>query len=367
MENKLVFGTGTIRSGGSLVANILSTHKKILITTDFIKFFRHIFKKYDPISNKKNQFLLVEELALRLKYRKNIEIDKKLIFENLSHSKVKNYYDVHKVLAHYFLKKVENKDLFGEYENSEWRNIKTILESNKNYKAFQLIRDPRAIIASWKKIISFGKGYLYLNYIFNWIDSINYYYIYNKKYSTNRYIAIKFEDIHNQPLKTAKRLCKFSNVKFDVNMISTHKWKKILNNPFLYINFSAHSDIKKKIYGFSKKRINNWKKSLDDWEVALINHLTQKQLINLGYEVETYSKSILQKGIDILNKNKLLKKNYEIYIKSGKGINSGLNDPSLAKNWSSLKNPKKKFIDTKEYAAFNKDLKKIIKKSKNII
>ena len=212
MENKLVFGTGTIRSGGSLVANILSTHKKILITTDFIKFFRHIFKKYDPISNKKNQFLLVEELALRLKYRKNIEIDKKLIFENLSHSKVKNYYDVHKVLAHYFLKKVENKDLFGEYENSEWRNIKTILESNKNYKAFQLIRDPRAIIASWKKIISFGKGYLYLNYIFNWIDSINYYYIYNKKYSTNRYIAIKFEDIHNQPLKTAKRLCKFSNV-----------------------------------------------------------------------------------------------------------------------------------------------------------
>ena len=38
---------------------------------------------------------------------------------------------------------------------------------------------------------------------------------------------------------------------------------------------------KKKVYGFSKSRINAWKNHLNDWEINLINHLCKKRLKKL--------------------------------------------------------------------------------------
>ena len=45
-----------MRTGGSLVCNLLSVHKDIIILTDIFHFFRHIYKKYEPITNKSNLF-----------------------------------------------------------------------------------------------------------------------------------------------------------------------------------------------------------------------------------------------------------------------------------------------------------------------
>jgi len=73
----LLFGSGTPRSGGSLVSNILSVHKDIIITSDLIHFFRHIYKKYLPLHTAQNKFLLVEEMCLRIKTRNNIILNSK--------------------------------------------------------------------------------------------------------------------------------------------------------------------------------------------------------------------------------------------------------------------------------------------------
>ena len=78
-ESPVFFGSTTPRSGGSLVSNILSVHKDILITNDFIHFFRHIYEKYSPISKISNQFKLVHEMCLRLKYRQKMNINPKEI------------------------------------------------------------------------------------------------------------------------------------------------------------------------------------------------------------------------------------------------------------------------------------------------
>ena len=151
MSKKIIFGTGTPRSGGALLSNILSVHNDISITTDLVHFFRHIYKKYCPISKSSNQSKLVYELCVRIKYRQQIILSPE---EMLSHfDKVENYSDVIAAISDFFLRKNMNKKIFGEYENGEWRNIKNFLELDKNYKSFQVIRDPRAILTSWKKMI----------------------------------------------------------------------------------------------------------------------------------------------------------------------------------------------------------------------
>lgn len=49
MKKKLIFGTCLPRSGGALVSNLLTSHKKILITIDLFHFYRFSIGKYQPI------------------------------------------------------------------------------------------------------------------------------------------------------------------------------------------------------------------------------------------------------------------------------------------------------------------------------
>ena len=245
MVREILFGTATSRTGGAMLSNILSVHKDILVTTDFVHFFRFIYNKYSPISEPSNQSKLVHEMCLRMKYRWQINLSPE---EILSHFKnVKNYNDVIVALSDFILSKNTNKKIVGELANTEWRNIKNFLIFNENYKAFQIIRDPRAVLSAYKKL-TYQKGFKYLNIIFFWIDALNYSENYLSHYSKERYFRIKYEDILNYPENSVKKLCEFVGVQVDPNMLQTEKWSDLLNSKFNYINFSAYNN--KKSYAF---------------------------------------------------------------------------------------------------------------------
>ena len=352
-----LFCAGTMRTGGSLLSNLLSTHKDIIIITDIVHFFRYIFKKYDPIKNKDQLFKLCAELSLRLKIRDNISIKKELFFNQILKKNAKTYSEVYTCIFEVFKKKIPQKKIIGEYANAEWRNIGNFLKFNKNNLAIHVVRDPRAMLSSWKKI-TFSKGYKYFNSIFNWIDSVDSFFIYKKKFSSKNYLLIKFEEMHKFPDKVSKKLCKFLNVRYDKNMLKVNKWKKLLSNRFNYINESAYNQ-KSKVYGFSVKRINKWQSHLEDWEVNLINYLCKKRLKKLNYKSSKINNKLLKKGIKILNKDSFLKKRLKEFMTNNKGNAMSLNDPTNPKNWESRLKPGTKFIKSKEYPLYKKELKKI--------
>ena len=124
-KNYSIFGSGTMRSGGSLHCNLISAHKEIIIVHDNLHFFRHIYKKYDPINKKSNLYKLSGELSLRLKLRSNLFIDKFSFFNALLKNSPKNYSTVHKIVLDVFLKEIGNKKIIGEYSNGEFSKIKT--------------------------------------------------------------------------------------------------------------------------------------------------------------------------------------------------------------------------------------------------
>ena len=95
--------------------------------------------------------------------------------------------------------------------------------------------------------INLSKGNKYLNIIFQWIDAVNYCEKNKRKYIKS-FIVIKFEDIHKNPKKIAKKFCKFLKVSFDKNMINEKKWPLLLKNKFVKVNYSSYS--KKKFMVF---------------------------------------------------------------------------------------------------------------------
>lgn len=360
-----VFGSGTMRTGGSLVCNLLSVHKDIIILRNvFFHFFRHIYKEYGSISNKSNLYKLSGELSIRLKYRTNLLIDKKLFFSDLLRKKPKTYSDLYDCIVQTYLSQIPGKKIIGEYANGEWRKIGIFLNFNKKNIAFHILRDPRAVLSSWKKR-TFSKGYKYLNAIFNWIDSADYAFKYKSKYGHKRFLLIKFEDVHSNPKSFSKKLCNFFGVKFDKNMIITRKWKNLLNSNFLSTNVSAYNN--KTVYGFSKKRIVGWRDSLEDWEIDLIGYLCGSRMVKLGYKIYDKNFPLYKKGLNIMNKDLLLRKRLNFFLTNNRATDEKFNDVKDPKNWSAnKKNVRVKFKNTPEYKSYKKEIQLIHLESKKI-
>lgn len=360
----IIFGTSTPRSGSALTANILSAHREIIITKDLIHFFRHIYKKYSPITKKSNQYKLVYEMCLRIKTRQKISLNPKILFKKFKY--VKDYADALSIISQYILTKNKGKKITGESANGEWRQIEKFLSLNKNFKSYQVIRDPRAVLMSWKNL-TYSKGYKYLNILFNWIDAINYSEKYLKKYDNSRYIKLKFEDIHSNPKKIIKKLCNFLKIKNDKNMINQKIWPKLLKTKFNYINVSAYSN--KSMFGFSKKRTINWRSHIEDWELALVQHIFKKEIVKQGYKLFQCNTKLVKKGLEIIQQDALLRRNYKNFKKNKVGTDKRLNDPSNPKNWGAIdtsKNISAKFVDTKDYKIYLKNLGKINQQSKRL-
>ena len=359
-----LYCAGTMRTGGSLLSNLLSVHKDLIIITDIVHFFRYVYKKYDPIDQNYKLYELSAELSLRLKFRDNLKIDKKIFYKKFLENKVKTYGEIYFSIFEVLLKNIPNKKFIGEYANGEWKSIGDFLSFHKKNVAIHVIRDPRAMLSSWKKI-TFSKGNKYINSIFNWIHSVDSYLSYRKKFGSNRYILIKFEDMHKNPELISRKLCKFLNLNFDRNMINDKKWKLLLKNRYNYVNETAYGD-KKKVYGFSKSRIDTWKSHLNGWEINLVNHLCKKRLKKIGYKVGTIDKKILSLGIEKIKKDKFLMKRYMYFLKFNEGSKDALNDPTNPKNWESRLVPGTKFINSNEYKIYKKELRNIKKYSKKL-
>tara|TARA_B100000989_G_scaffold172513_1_gene129296 strand:+ start:1911 stop:2999 length:1089 start_codon:yes stop_codon:yes gene_type:complete len=355
MSEKIIFGSSTPRSGGSLVTNILSLHPDVIITKDFVHFFRYIYKKYSPLT-KKNLYKLVYEFCLRIKYRNKIIINPKEILKNIN-LKNPSYKNIYISISKIILKNT-NKKIYGENANSEWNNVSNFLNLDKNFLAYQVIRDPRAVLMSWKNL-TYEPGYKYLIIIFYWLDAIQELEK-NKNYFKSRFTYVKFENIHSNPYKSISKLYKHFDLTFHSNFLNINNFKKQKKNKFIHINVSGYTN--KKVIGFSKKRLKSWKKEIHPWEVALTQRLLKKYMLKYNYEIIKTSKKDLKKGIEIVNEDKLLKNLYEKFLKKGIGTSKRLSDPSKPENWSAVdtsKNIKLKFIDTPDYKRYMNNLKKI--------
>jgi len=329
MDRKPIFITGTMRNGGSLLQNILSVHSEVLIFTGFILFFRFYHKKYEPL-NPENIERMMHHLRVRLKYRRDFDLNVERIIQKVlkrGYSYAICYEEIIRELSTH-----TNKSYLGEYVTLGWRNIPDFIEMFPNAKIIHLCRDLRAVVSSFSRT-TIMKDNLYLNAIFNWIDSAEHIKRYEKELLPEQYLVLKFEDIHKSPKKTIFRLCNFLEIDFEDSMIEPDSWKKLFDNNFVDANISAYTF--EKVYGFDITRTKKWMESIDNQDLNLVEFIAGEWLQEMGYslELENFDQKILAKGLDQINNQPILLKNYKKLKKMHEGTDQSAMDPTDPNNW----------------------------------
>jgi hypothetical protein len=350
-----IYVSAAMRGGSTLVSNILNAHSKVQIIENF-HFQRFLYKNNETLNKQKVEYK-IREMALRLRMRYKIEINENNVLKEIFKKKL-SYKNIYDCLIKEQLNINPSLKVIGEDSAINWRFIKTFCEMYPNARVIQLIRDPRSIFASWKKITYQKKNYW--GCIINCIDNMNYGKLLTKKLSKKQYMCIKFEDILSNPIFFGKKIAKFVNIKFEANMTEPKKWEKIFENKLASLGFSSIEQ--KAMDGFYTNRIDSWKRELSDNEIEIVEHFTKKNLKEFDYQLS--SKNLSKTNLNNfmkkkINKSNYLKKIFNNFIKTGHGTDLLSTNPTDPKTWGDGTKNRKKFVDTVAGKYYLKEIKKI--------
>lgn len=353
-----LFVTNTMRSGSSLVINSLCAHSKIMILSDNIHFFRFIYKRYEPLNEKNvHRMLLSERARMYHRFRVDMEVEKVL---GAIKAKAFTYKVIYDEIMKYYLDKT-GRAVWGEAPAMNWREIPVFLSYFPKGKVIHTYRDPRAIMMSWKKASALpNKGYL--NSLFNWIDSVNHVKRFSENISKDNYFPLKYEELVAEPEKWMRKLCVFLGVDFEEELVKPETWEERINDKVLMpIAWSSHEG---KVTGFSSERTSRWKETIEKWELALVETLGARQLIERGYETmgNDFKGADFARALEEIGKNDILLKHLYIYLTTGEGVQAYPSDPTDYRSWGVRIKPGAPsgwFKDTPRAAEYLKEMEEI--------
>ena len=335
-----VFITGVWRSGTTLISRILDNHPDFDVTHDSVHYLRIAFGKYAPINDKDNVEKLVFDISERLqkRYGLRLSVDETLksINKNYTHSVI---YDS---IMQNLLLKISQKKIWGEKTNLAWTKVPHFLEMYPQGRVLHIVRDPRAVLSSWKKF-THAPGSLYLDSILNCYDSMKKAYLYKELYKDKRYALITYEKLVSDPVNTVKYICDKFEIEYNTDMLVTSGFKDIVGN-----KWQSNSIHDENMDGISNSAIGTWKGHLEAWEIYLTDVLIGDMMEFFHYEKSEIeiTKDIINTIVEEIQKSKFVSDGLITFMLTGEGFERYPSDPLNSNNWAIFK--KKHEYDTSE-------------------
>ena len=320
-----IFITSNYRSGVMLLTKMLSANSKVSIGSSVINYFRFYYnnKKFHPIKKKYRQ--VINDACDRLKKRQNIIIDKKKCFDLIEEKGI-SHKNLIQILNFELYKKF-NPKIIGEAETNAWRSIPAFLKMFPDSKAIIVLRDPRDILCSFKKLTISKKGN-YLITIFNCLDLINNTWKLKTKYK-KRIIVIKFHELKKNKTRVIKNICKELNFKFEKRMLNENLFLDLKGKRW---NTNYSYTFKNNL---QKKTINRWKKIISPEDLYLCEMILKKQIKSLGLKLSNkkFTKQNIYDAEKKVAESNLILDSYNYWKSTGQGNDKFPLNPLDPKTW----------------------------------
>lgn len=316
-----VFISSLYRSSSTFVAAVLSCHPKYFAMSSAVKYLRFCYGKYCPIYKEKNVNTLIQETYCRVSKRWDIQFDLDLAKEIgiANGGGYAGFYDgiMTAILHRYAEKELE----WTEKIAVMWSGIPAFLNMFPNGKVLHIHRDPRSVMASYKKMTN-EPGYAYLDTIFNFISSVQHIKEYKKKYGDSRIMEIRSEDLAANPECVLQEMCNFLDIEFASSMLDPNKYALVLGE-----QWNTNTSFRGKIIGFPKPH-EKWREFLEPNEILFLETLTQPYLSELGYGgMRSGYPEAFDSNFKSFTQDEYIGSKLETYIKTGLGAEGYRSDP----------------------------------------
>ena len=320
--------TGCYRSGTDYSSVLLNNHPKLVVTTYTTSFMRYSFNKYNPINKKANYLALLEEAKKRIKVRWKKNLNIKTIISHCENEKNVTYqllYDL--MMSDLFLN--ENVLNWGEKTQLVWRQIPDFLKMFPNGKAINIIRDPRSVLASFKKS-TYNPEPAYIGAIFNCFDSMQKSLYYSKKYSS-RFMYFRYEDIALNPNKTLRKIYSFLKLSSDHNLMNEKEWLNADGTKFIHNSVFSKKNLKKNQFDF-KSSVTRWKQNLSSSEIAFCQYVNKNMMKVFNYNISKAHNN-WEDILPVIFEDKKINNYFKNWLLKNEGVQEFPNDPLNPANW----------------------------------
>lgn len=320
--------TGTFRSGTTLISQIMGAHSKIGMLYDSVNFMRFSYNKYNPIENVNNLNLLLKEIQNRIATRWNLDLDINRILNSLKNIKI-DYAEIYNEVMKDCLLKKTSKLIWGEKTTLVWSKIPDFFSMFPNGRVIHIIRDPRAVLCSWKAM-THAPGNDYLDAIFNCVDSMDKMILYKNEFSSYSYQPLLYENLINNPEYAVKMICDRLNIEYEADMLNINNYKSKNGTPW------KGNSMFKNIYNqISSETLNIWHSKLENIDIACSDFFTKKLMQKHGYEpnYSQFDNNIKNQIFEHVNKSDLVKESALKYLITENGVERFPTDPLDSRNW----------------------------------
>ena len=311
------FIIGAERSGTTLLRSMLTSHPNIDIPleSDFIADIIDLGAKqgYTSLNAEKVYDIIYHHIIENPHENKLWEINADKLKEAIS----ANGQSLRGMIEAPFILNMEKngKQRWGDKTPKYARYAKEIKTIFPNAKFIHIIRDPRDVSVSLKKV-PWGPNNIYDIADF-WQDRVKNSLALKSEFPAD-YMELRYEELVREPEKELRQITEFLGEPYNNEMLHFYEKKNSYSLP------EWHSMLKKKP---DPKRIRNWKNHLKNDEVEVLEYIVGDLMDGLGYE-KTSDPGFLKKGIinlTLLSKRtpkqvKQLKKKAKFLIKNLRAI-----------------------------------------------
>lgn len=321
--------TGVYRTGSEFIANLIGCHPAISVSMYSVNAPRFIYGRYDPISEPAQYRRALADLSERLWQRYQRKLDTDRVIADLEQHGIIDYgvlYDT--VMCSLYLE--EPAKHWAEKNQLLWREIPSFLSSMPNGRAILVLRDPRSVVASFKKY-TYAAPPAYLGAVFNCLDAMQHAIRYERELDAQRYLTVRYEDAARAPQETAERIWRFLGLdgRYDVN--DRAGWVDAHGRPWR-ANSSFHANDDARPFEIAAS-IRRWEGELDRAELSLAEGVCGEIMPRFGYE------ATLAGGPDWLSAFRLFAHDDQItgyfrrWLVKGEGVEAFPTDPLDPANW----------------------------------
>lgn len=273
---KPIFVVGCPRSGTTLLQLLLDAHQAVAIApeTFFIERFWLKRELYGDLNNDENFENLIKNIAATPEFKEmELELNH---FREAAWEKERTYASLFQLLLEQFAH-LRGVKIVGEKTPNHLLYVETLQQFFPESRFIHIIRDPRAVVSSWKKV-PWSKGSLekdarvwrkYMRTAREYPSSMK-----------SAIFTVQYENLIFETEKNLRAICHFLGLEYDPMMMSYYsKESKLVN----VVREPWKANSKKPI---SRVAVERWKTELSPAQIVEIEKEVWDEMKRLGYQPE---------------------------------------------------------------------------------